>query len=932
MAAGFGQVRSLQCVIVRFDLLGPLRISHDGQDVEIRRRHERCLLAVLLLEPGRLVSTERLLDLLWDGDPPPSGRTTLHTYVARLRGVLAPHGVTLTGRGGGYLLQVEPESVDLHRFTAELARAQRTADPRERLSIVEGALALWRGPLMADVADDRLRARLGSGFEDLRLTALELRSRTQLDCGQHRQAVEPLLTLAAAHPAREGFTELLMLALYRCDRAADALRAYLDLHTRLVDEVGVEPGPAVRQLQQRILNDDPALAAPAAPARASRRFLPWDVPDFTGRAEELRWLDDYSRELATAGTVLITAIGGTGGVGKTALAVRWARQSADRYPDGQLYINLRGYDGRRPMAPADALAQMLRMLGVAAESVPADVEEAAALYRDTLAPLRMVVLLDNAATVEQVRPLLPGGLGNFVVVTSRDGLLGLVARDGARRLSLGAMPAPEAVELIRQILGAARVEAEPEAVRALAAAAGHLPLALRIAAANLNERPGQPIAAYLAELGGDDRLGSLAVAGDPDTAVRTVFTHSYQHLDPALRRVFRLLGAVPGPDLTASAAAALTGLPEAEVTGALAALCEASLLGTQDGRYQMHDLVKLYAAELGRADPEADAALERLTTWYVAACAAADRTLKADQILPFTPPVPAPIAFDDALAALAWFDAESAALVATVAMAEERLPRLCWQLTMVLPGWLERRRSPAERLEILAAGARAARSSGDLAAQAGAESALTGTLYYLGRYEQAMHSAMQVVELRRQLDDPKALAVSLSRLGISYAQYGRDDDAVAAYEESLDLLRRCPGSEVLIGTVSNNLGWAHYLAERFDEAIGCYAYAVEVAQSQGDDRGVSFAEGNIGIIHSQRREHELALRHWRRSAEAGERDGDRRLIVNSYDNIGRSLAELGDVAQAQDYLRRALDLYELIENTEEAEATRAMLAELAARG
>ncbi|BCJ74970.1 SARP family transcriptional regulator [Catellatospora sp. IY07-71] len=908
---------------MRFDLLGPLRIEHDGQEIEIRRRQERCLLCVLLLEPGRLISTERLLDLLWAGDPPASGRATLHTYVARLRAVLAPHGVTLTGRGGGYRLDVAADAVDLHRFADGLDRAAHTTDPAERLRIVEEALALWRGPLLADVADEQLRERLGVGIDEQRLIALELRARAQLDCGMHRQAVEPLVALAAEHPYREGFTELLMLALYRCGRTADALQSYRGLHRRLVDQVGVEPGPALRRLQQQILNDDPALLPQTG---AGRRFLPWDVPDFTGRADELRWLDDYSRQVTTSGAVLITAIGGTGGVGKTALAVRWARQAADRYPDGQLYLNLRGYDERQPMAPSDALAQLLRMLGV--DPVPADVEEAAALYRDTLAPLRVVLLLDNAATVEQVRPLLPGGAGNFVMVTSRARLLGLVARDGAQRLNLAVLPEEEAVELIRRILGPARVDAEPDAAQALAAAAGRLPLALRIAAANLHERPRQTIAGYLAELHGGDRLGSLTVDDDPDTAVRTVFSHSYRHLNPVAQQTFRLLGAVPGPDLTASAAAALTGLSEPEAAAALSALCDAGLLTERHGRYQMHDLVKLYAAELGGAEAGAEAALERLTTWYVAACAAADRCLKADQILPFTPPEPPPVSFDDTLAALHWFDAEAEAIIAVVTVAEHRLPRLCWQLTMLLAGWLERRRTPAERLGLLTTGVRAAQAAGDTAAQASAESSVTGTLYYLDRFDDAMASAQRVVELRRGLDDPKALALSLSRLGISYGHAGRDAEAVAVYEESLALLRDLPDGRLLTGTVSNNLGWAHYLAGRHQDAIACYTAAADVARSLGDNRGASFAEGNLGLLHGELGDQERRLLHWRRSAEAGEKDGDRRLIANAYDHIGQALAELGDTAQARDHLERALGLYEETENAEDADAARAALAAL----
>ncbi len=463
-----------------FRVLGPVEIEHGGQLIDLGpRRGERCLLGLLLLESERgVLGIDRLQSLLWDDDPPANAQRTVHTYVARLRARLKPFNIKIKTISSGYRIEVPAERIDALRFGAAVSRAKDVADPGERATLLASALALWRGPVLADVASDYLRARVGTALEEQRFLAIDLGARADLDRGCHEDVSARLAVPAGDNPTREHLAELLMLAHYRCGRQADALAVYRRSWQTLRDELGVEPGPGLRELHARILANDPALApsaqdgAPLPPPR----FLPRDVPDFTGRTTDLRRLDEIAEESRdVAGAVLITAVTGTAGVGKTALAVRWGHRAAGRFPGGQLYVNLRGYDTGPPLRPVDALAQLLRALGLPGEKIPADEQEASGLYRSLLAERRILVLLDNAASTEQVRPLLPAAPGSITLITSRDRLAGLLARDGARRLVLDVLSPRESVALIGRIVGPQRVSASPEAALALAAACGHLP-------------------------------------------------------------------------------------------------------------------------------------------------------------------------------------------------------------------------------------------------------------------------------------------------------------------------------------------------------------------------------------------------------------------------------------------------------------------------
>jgi DNA-binding SARP family transcriptional activator len=437
---------------VRFRVLGLVEIDSDDGEVHILgRRQERCVLAILLLEAGRVVSVDRLCQLLWDDDPPLRARRAVHAQVARIRSVLAQAGahtagVELASHRNGYLLQVDPDTVDVHRFRRLCDEAANTTNLGRREQLLRDALALWRGPALHNaITSDRLRQRLCTELEEQRLSAQEELIGTGLELGRVDLLLPELARLGADNPVRERLVGLHMRALYRQGRTTEALEVYRQVRTRLANELGLDPGPDLQRLHQAMLRGDPVPEPDTGrdPGRRAigRLVVPAQLPlapaGFTGRLEHLRELDtllaaDGEQSVGTATVAVISAIAGTAGVGKTALAVHWAHRVRDRFPDGQLYVNLRGYDPDQPMTSGEALARFLAALGVAASDIPVEVDERAARYRTQVADRRMLIVLDNAATVEQIRPLLPGTPSCAVVVTSRDSLAAPAARARTR--------------------------------------------------------------------------------------------------------------------------------------------------------------------------------------------------------------------------------------------------------------------------------------------------------------------------------------------------------------------------------------------------------------------------------------------------------------------------------------------------------------------
>ena len=603
---------------MEFFLLGSLLVCPAAKaEVRVPPGKQRVLLAVLLLHSNHVVSADVLVEALWGSEPPPSARAAMRNYVKRLRTVLDDAGHDLIRSvPGGYLIRVPAGDLDVTRFE-ELERAGQGAaaagDWDHAADLLRAALSLWRGEALEDARSEWLAARELPRLAELRLRALDTRIELDLRLGRRAEAIAELWRLTNLHPLRERLYRLLMLALCQDGRYAEALAVYQSARRVLITELGTEPGPDLRRLHQRILTSDPALAGPgprhAAPAPVTLsearggalppRQLPQAARHFSGRSAELVVLRQITDEPAGAGRPAIIAVTGAAGVGKTALALRWAHEVAFRFPDGQLHADLRGYDPGSPVPPAEVLARFLRSLGVPGAEIPADQTERAARFRSLLTGQRVLVVLDNARSAEHVRQLLPATPGCAVVVTSRDSLAGLVVRDGAQRLDLDLLPLTDAVHLLRSLIGG-RVDADPTAAQTLAVECARLPLALCAAAELAAACPAAPLAELVRQLGDrHQRLDLLDGGGDPRTALRAVFSWSYQHLDSDSARALRLLGLHPGIDIEPHAGAALMGTTVAQARRLLSALARAHLIRpVGPARYAMHDLLRVYAAEL----------------------------------------------------------------------------------------------------------------------------------------------------------------------------------------------------------------------------------------------------------------------------------------------------------------------------------------------
>jgi DNA-binding SARP family transcriptional activator len=609
---------------VEFCLLGPLVVRSGDSALPIPHGKQRTLLAALLAHAGEVIPADDLADLLWDGMPPLSARVTLQNYVKRLRQALGPTGqARLRTHRPGYIIDASIAEVDLIRFGALCAAGQaaaRQGDWSQAAAQLRTALSLWRGQPFLGVPSQRLALAEAPRLVEMRADALETRIDADMNLGGNVQVITELRQLVAGEPLRERPRGLLMLALYRAGRPAEALAEYRDARQTLVRELGLEPSPRLSQLQQQILSADPCLdlrraerldlPAPRMPetGRAPAggpgvpRQLPAAVAHFTGRQDELKALTlQLDRSADTSESVTIWAIVGTAGIGKTALALRWAHRVAARFPDGQLYANLRGFGPGVPAPAGEVISGFLGALGVPPAEVPAQLEAQAALYRSILAGRSMLVVLDNARDAEQVRPLLPGSPACVVLVTSRNHLTGLVVAEGAYPLSLDLLTDADAADLLARRLGSARLSAEPEAARKLVGLCARLPLALAVVGGRAASHPEVPLGSIVAELR-TARLDALAT-GEAATDLRAVLSWSYGRLSDPAAAMFRRLATAPGTDITAASAARLADLDLRQARASLAELARAHVVEEQaPGRFTINDLLRAYALERASAD------------------------------------------------------------------------------------------------------------------------------------------------------------------------------------------------------------------------------------------------------------------------------------------------------------------------------------------
>ncbi|MEJ3744958.1 tetratricopeptide repeat protein [Actinomycetes bacterium KLBMP 9797] len=913
---------------MRFQILGPVVAYGTSGPVALGPARQRTVLAALLVESGVPVSLDQLVERVWGPSPPQRARQTLHTYLSRLRDVLGGTGApALVRRSGSYALEIDPCSVDLHQFRALAVRARTTLDDDQAAALWQDAMALWQGRPLTDLDSDWVRT-VAAALEAERLAAVLDQTDVLLRQGEHARLLSDLATATVEHPLDERLAGQLMLALYRCGRQADALAHYRLLRDRLVDELGSDPGPALRELHHRILRHDPELAAiatvktsstsaaPAAAATVPHRpaQLPADVAGFTGRAADLHRLDELLGEHGDDApqAVVITAIGGAAGVGKTALAVHWAHGVADRFPDGQLYVNLRGYDPEQPMPAAEALAGFLTALGVTGQNIPLDVEERAARYRSELAGRRTLIVLDNAASVAQVRPLLPGTGSCLVVVTSRDSLAGLVAVDGAQRVDLDLLSPGEAVDLLRQLVGS-RVEAEPDAAVALAEQCARLPLALRVAAELVTSRPDSALADLVAELADRrTRLELLDAGGDPYAAVREVFSWSIQHLPADAVRTFRLLGLHPGPELDPYATAALadTGLDRARRM--LELLTRANLVHRVGGsRYGMHDLLRAYAADLAATEETArqrQAAQRRLFDYYETGAVSAMDTLhpgeahyRPEGAAPTTPmpDLSAPEA------ARGWLEAERFCLVAVAAHAAATgRTGYVVGLARILLRYL----SEAHLTELVTINEHAYRAAEQTGDRTGAAHALRhlGVAYTrLSQYELAVTHLGRALTRFRQAGDPLGEALTLTSLGTTSYRLGDHEHAIDEQRHSIALARQA-GDRLAEAFALNNLGVVEERVGRYADAADHYRQALGIFQDVGARYCEATALCNVANVELRQGDYRPAADHLRQSLTVLRPLGSAITEAHALDTLGLLHLRVGEPAQATTYFQQAL--------------------------
>jgi tetratricopeptide (TPR) repeat protein/transcriptional regulator with XRE-family HTH domain len=648
---------------------------------------------------------------------------------------------------------------------------------------------------------------------------------------------------------------------------------------------------------------------------------PWQLPavvvDFTGRSAELKTLTGLlDQGERPPGTVLITAIDGTAGVGKTALAVHWARQITGRFPDGQLYVNLRGYDPGQPLPPTDALAGFLRALGVPGQGIPADTEERAARYRGLLAGRRMLVLLDNAASAEQVRPLLPATPDCVAVVTSRDTLAGLVARDGARRLDLDLLSPADAAVLLTTLIGD-RAAADPAATAALATACARLPLALRIAAEFAATRLNVSLADLTAELTDEHRrLDLLEAGGDRYTAVRAVFSWSYRHLDPDTARTFRLAGLHPRPDFEAYAAAALTGTTLDHTQHLLSALARANLTHlTTPGHYNQHDLLRDYACELA-AEPshtgEASDALTRLLDHYLHTAATAVNTLfpaeshRRPRVRAPATPIP-PVT--EPAAAQAWLDDRREALVQIVVYAAEHgWPRHATELAATLARELANGSHLTEAVTVHTCARRAAQQTGDRLAEAYALLSLGNVDVYQSRFRQARDNLGLAAELFHEAGDRNAEARAVQELGSIGLQEGRYSDAVRDYEQAVILFRET-GDRTGEARSLGNIVLVTLHQGRYQQAAERNERFLALCQQTGDVIAEAYGWHNLGLIEHRQGRHAAAVGHYQQALALFWQTGHVAGEAYTLADLGDACLGAGRLTEAVRHHRRSLTLF-----------------------
>jgi DNA-binding SARP family transcriptional activator/tetratricopeptide (TPR) repeat protein len=912
---------------VEFRILGPLEVAACSQRLDLGGVRQQMVLATLLLSANNVVTLGRLQEAVYGEDLPPTSRSQVQTSISSLRRLFAAHGhpTVVATREQGYVIQVDAGQLDFRRFEELLAAAHAARDQGHLDRAVAGyrdALRLWQGPAL-DGLDSQLLRAAASRLDEQRIAAIEDRLTLELDLGRHHELVGELAELVEEFSLRERLRGQLMLALYRCDRTAEALSVYRQTRRTMIDELGIEPSERLQRLEHAILTGDPALdmlAGPVTiqPVRQPVRqrvpsLLPADIADFTGRAGQVaqigQHLTDQGEGRVAPPVVVIT---GQGGVGKTSLAVRAAHEVAGEFPDGQLFADLHAGTGQ-PVGPMQVLERFLRALGVPGQQIPEGLDERAEVYRDLLAGRKVLVVLDDVAGESQVLPLLPGSAAAAMMITSRHRLGGLA---GATHIEVGVFFAEASLELLGRIAGTGRVQAQSQAAAAVAGQCGHLPLALRVAGARLAERPHWAVQQLADRLADETRR--LDELRHGDLAVRPSISLSYNSASEQARRLLRRLAIVEAPVFSGWVGAALLGQVAAgeEALDELVSARLVEAVGTGSGvhsQYRLHDLIRVYARERLAAEEqptERTAALERvLGAWlYLAKKAGNDSTstrMRSDAALW---PLPGLLAEQLVSDPMAWYERERAALVSGVRQAARAgFADLCWELAFTAATLFETRAYFDDWRETHEIALHAARQAGDVRGQATILYALGSLHMRQGQYDLAREELTMAERLFQDAADDRGLAIVTVQIAAMDRQTGRFDDAVRRSQQALPILRTT-GDLQDLAYLLRNLAQVKLELGQLDYAKELLAEALRLAQAERDslrEAGVLNQLGRAYLLAGELARAvgmlDLALA---KARDIGAISAEMYILIS----VGAVKTRLGESGQARGALQRALEL------------------------
>jgi DNA-binding SARP family transcriptional activator/tetratricopeptide (TPR) repeat protein len=916
---------------MEFRVLGTVELWANGRTHVLGSLKQRLAFACMAYEIGRPVSVDVLIDHLWENSPPANARRILYSYVSKLRTTIrravGDDGPHLQNRTNAYVLDGHPHTVDAHRYASLSAQARSlvdSGDDEQAARLLEEASSLWRGEPLSGLPGlwaEELRTTLAHQS----LAVAHIRTEIAFRRGHFADSVPGLASLVSRHPANETLAEHLMLALYGSGQPGEALRVYGDVRRRLVDELGSEPGRRLHRVHHGILHGVPVtdLLPGAAPAPQFRPFggsppntLP-RRPALVGRKAEMQKIRTALTHTAGANgnVVALEAIGGMAGVGKSALALHAAYELRDRFPDGQLFLDLHAHaDDQAPMSPAAALDILLRSLGIPSASIPRDFDEATARWRAELAHRKVLILLDDVADAGQVLPLIPGGDSpSMLITTSRRRLSGIPE---LHHISLGVLPKDDAIALIRQQVGAERT-ANTRELADLIRVCTQLPLAITLAASRLGSHPSWRIADFTHRLTtSHQRLSELR---DGTRGITRVFGFSYQRLNAAKQTTFRRLGLHIGPEFGPHAAAALAGVGLVEAESILETLLNYSLIDEPTAhRYRMHDLLREYARTLATTeepDEQRTAALDRLLDFYLYAADRADRVLysyrpRIDIQVSHTPA--ALPTLTDRSAARSWFAKERATLLTVAERAWEiGPPDRAALIANTLGGFLETERHTGIAESIHQRAVAHWRATGDGPAEARALIDLTLAHSRTDRYSAAIAVAEQAVALARSVDDDEAAAEALLQLATPVRSLGQLNRALSLEREALGVALHT-GNDQLRYRARNNAAITLLALGEFDASLSSFEAALADLRASSDEIGQAIVLNNIGDVYRNQGAHDKARNAYEKSIELASTHGALVNRATSQMNLGFSLLASRKLDPALALYREALNAFRSI--------------------